>query len=63
MMYVGVGLYPLAALINHSCDPNCVAIFRGKTVHIRAIQEIMIGHEVKSSVRFCYFFSQRLAFG
>lgn len=28
---LGVGLYPPAALINHSCDPNCVTIFEGTT--------------------------------
>ncbi len=24
---VGVGVFPVVAALNHSCDPNCVAIF------------------------------------
>jgi len=49
MRYIGIGLYPLAALINHSCDPNCVAIFDGREVFIRAIEDIPEGSEISIS--------------
>ena len=25
---LGVGLFPAAAMLNHSCAPNCVMVFR-----------------------------------
>ena len=32
-----IGLYPAAAPINHSCQPNCVAMYSGKTLTIRCV--------------------------
>lgn len=32
---VGVGLYPLGALINHHCRPNCVQTFTGRSIVFR----------------------------
>jgi hypothetical protein len=32
---IGVGLYPLGALINHSCTPNCVQSFQGPAIVFR----------------------------
>ena len=29
---IGVGLFPLTAMINHSCKPNCTFFFHGKRV-------------------------------
>eukprot|EP00026_Physarum_polycephalum_P007780 Phypoly_transcript_07846.p1 GENE.Phypoly_transcript_07846~~Phypoly_transcript_07846.p1 ORF type:complete len:479 (+),score=56.38 Phypoly_transcript_07846:141-1577(+) len=49
MRPIGVGLYPLAALINHSCSPNSVAVFEGPRVYIRAIQNIKAGEEITVS--------------
>jgi hypothetical protein len=64
MRTVGAGLYPVPALINHSCaasphatlripvtetcrcNPNCVAVFNGSEVAIRAVQSILPGEEV-----------------
>ncbi|KAH3744711.1 histone-lysine N-methyltransferase ASHR1 [Pelomyxa schiedti] len=43
---IGVGLYPLAAIINHSCKPNCVTVFEGDTVFVRAIEPITAGTEL-----------------
>jgi len=49
MRPIGIGLYPVAALINHSCVPNSVAVFEGTTVSIRAIQPIAPDEEVTIS--------------
>lgn len=43
---VGVGVYPSISLLNHSFDPNCVAISIGKQVHLRALKEIEEGEEL-----------------
>jgi hypothetical protein len=32
---IGVGLYPLGALINHSCRPNCMQTFTGRNIVFR----------------------------
>jgi SET and MYND domain-containing protein len=49
MRPIGIGLYPVAALINHSCAPNSVAVFEGTTVSIRALQHIPAGEEISIS--------------
>ena len=40
---VGIGIYQTASLLNHSCDPNCVALFDGRDITIRAIKPIPSG--------------------
>ncbi|MCO5604257.1 hypothetical protein L7F22_058420 [Adiantum nelumboides] len=46
---LGVGLYPVISIINHSCHPNCILLFEGKKAYVRAIQEIGEGTEVTVS--------------
>jgi len=46
---LGIGIYETASLINHSCDPNCVALFNGRDITIRAIKPIPAGDEVTLS--------------
>ena len=50
---IGVGLYPAAALINHSCDPNCVIAYdcdrTGARCLVRAIKDIPPGEELTIS--------------
>lgn len=36
----------MIALINHSCDPNCVAVFDGLRCAIRSIRPIAAGEEI-----------------
>ncbi|XP_078613024.1 histone-lysine N-methyltransferase SMYD3-like [Branchiostoma floridae x Branchiostoma japonicum] len=50
---IGVGLYPQAAMINHSCNSNCVSTFRGPTLQIRALVDIQPGEEV------CYSYTEK----
>ncbi|KAJ1985026.1 hypothetical protein H4R34_000283 [Dimargaris verticillata] len=44
---VGDGTYPLAALVNHSCQPNCVALYRpGGVMELLALEPLEPGTEV-----------------
>ncbi|KAI8816967.1 uncharacterized protein EV422DRAFT_488141, partial [Fimicolochytrium jonesii] len=43
---IGEGTYPLGSLLNHSCNPNCTVVFRGRTQVIRAIRDIEAGEEL-----------------
>ncbi|KNA09525.1 hypothetical protein SOVF_152750 [Spinacia oleracea] len=43
---LGTGLYPVISVINHSCLPNAVLMFEGKTAVVRAVQPIPKGSEV-----------------
>ncbi|GAV76217.1 SET domain-containing protein/zf-MYND domain-containing protein [Cephalotus follicularis] len=46
---LGMGLYPLIAITNHSCVPNSVLVFEGKLAVIRALQHIPRDSEVSIS--------------
>nr|XP_046239789.1 histone-lysine N-methyltransferase SMYD3 [Scatophagus argus] len=37
---IGVGLYPSLSLLNHDCRPNCVTVFEGTKMHLRAVRDI-----------------------
>lgn len=37
---IGVGLFPLLAMLNHSCSPNCAFIFLDGAVGVRALRPI-----------------------
>uniref|UniRef100_A0A8C7WM80 [histone H3]-lysine(4) N-trimethyltransferase n=1 Tax=Oryzias sinensis TaxID=183150 RepID=A0A8C7WM80_9TELE len=43
---IGVGLYPSLSLLNHDCRPNCVMVFNGTELQLRAVQDINPGEEV-----------------
>lgn len=40
MNSIGTGIYLASSIIDHSCNPNAVATFDGKTINIRAIQDM-----------------------
>jgi SET domain-containing protein len=44
--YLGIGLDPLASLINHSCKPNAYCLFEGSEIRIRSLQRISAGDEI-----------------
>ena len=43
---LGLGLYQTLAFLNHSCEPNCIAVFNGPTCHIRSIRNVEQGGEL-----------------
>jgi hypothetical protein len=51
-MVIGKGFYTQASAVNHSCDPNAVATFKGNPyragseLHIRLIKPVMEGEEI-----------------
>lgn len=40
MQVIGSGLYLGASILDHSCDPNAVAVFEGTTLHIRTLVDV-----------------------
>ncbi|KAJ0976043.1 hypothetical protein J5N97_018008 [Dioscorea zingiberensis] len=43
---LGTGLYPVISTINHSCVPNSVLVFEGRSAVVRAVKPIAEGTEV-----------------
>jgi len=46
---LGVGIYQTPSLLNHSCHPNCVAIFNGARLLVHATENIKQGDELTIS--------------
>ncbi|XP_075906291.1 histone-lysine N-methyltransferase SMYD3 [Nelusetta ayraudi] len=46
---IGVGLYPSLSLLNHDCRPNCVMVFQGTKLQLRAVREISSQEELTIS--------------
>ena len=46
---IGVGLYPVGAMLNHSCTPNAMQSFAGRRIIFRAMQPIAAGQEATIS--------------
>jgi len=46
---IGVGLYPLAAMVNHSCRPSCTQSFVGRDIVFRALRPLAAGEELTIS--------------
>ncbi|KDR23505.1 histone-lysine N-methyltransferase SMYD3 [Zootermopsis nevadensis] len=42
MLSIGTGIYLACSVIDHSCDPNAVAVFDGITIHIRAVKDMPV---------------------
>lgn len=47
MNAIGTGLYLGASIVDHSCQPNAVATFSGRTLHIRSIISPGSGDSIK----------------
>ncbi|AWP01769.1 putative histone-lysine N-methyltransferase SMYD3 isoform 2 [Scophthalmus maximus] len=46
---IGVGLYPSLSLLNHDCRPNCVMVFEGTKLQLRAVRDIKPEEELTIS--------------
>ncbi|XP_076579113.1 histone-lysine N-methyltransferase SMYD3 [Chaetodon auriga] len=46
---IGVGLYPSLSLLNHDCRPNCVMVFEGTKLQLRAVRDINPEEELSIS--------------
>uniref|UniRef100_A0A3Q3VRZ9 [histone H3]-lysine(4) N-trimethyltransferase n=1 Tax=Mola mola TaxID=94237 RepID=A0A3Q3VRZ9_MOLML len=46
---IGVGLYPSLSLLNHDCRPNCVMVFEGTKLRLRAVRDISPDEELTIS--------------
>ena len=46
---IGICLDPLAAKMNHSCDPNAFVFFEGSQIRVRSLRPICPGDEVTIS--------------
>ena len=46
---MGITLDPLAAIINHSCDPNAFCSFEGAGIRVRSLRPIGEGEEITIS--------------
>ena len=44
--FLGSGLYPEAALLNHSCSPNCVLSFVGSKIQVHTIAQVQAQAEL-----------------
>ena len=38
MNSIGTGMYLATSILDHSCEPNAVAIFEGTTIYIRTLK-------------------------
>jgi SET domain len=43
---VGLGLFPFTALINHSCAPNCVFVWKSGHLEVRTLAAVASGEEL-----------------
>ncbi|CAI8039100.1 Histone-lysine N-methyltransferase SMYD3 [Geodia barretti] len=43
---IGAGIYVGPSLLNHSCRPNCVAVFNGTSMTVRTIEPVQQGHQL-----------------
>ena len=48
-MRFGTGIYAIASLLNHSCDPNCIQTFIGNTLVVKAAKKVKAGKELTIS--------------
>lgn len=43
---VGLGVYLVPSLLNHSCEPNAVVVFHGRQLALRSIRPLSPGDQV-----------------
>nr|XP_012223994.1 PREDICTED: SET and MYND domain-containing protein 4 [Linepithema humile] len=48
-VFIGGGVYPTVAMLNHSCNPGVVRYFVGTTMIVRAVRTISAGEEISEN--------------
>ncbi|XP_011707114.1 PREDICTED: SET and MYND domain-containing protein 4-like, partial [Wasmannia auropunctata] len=48
-VFIGGGVYPTVAMLNHSCNPGVVRYFIGTTMIVRAVRTIGAGEEISEN--------------
>lgn len=43
---IGLGLYPTAAIVNHSCVPNCILKFNGSSIALMVVCDIILNDQL-----------------
>ncbi|KAH3660088.1 hypothetical protein OGAPHI_007293 [Ogataea philodendri] len=56
---VGIMFDPFFSLINHSCEPNCILVWKGRTASLRALRPIATNEEL--FVSYCPVFTPKIA--
>ena len=51
---LGLGVYGLPSLLNHSCQPNSIAVFNGSKLLIRTITTLHPGDQVRQHLSAMY---------
>ncbi|KND05090.1 uncharacterized protein SPPG_00764 [Spizellomyces punctatus DAOM BR117] len=46
LFVIGEGTFPLGALLNHSCHPNCSVLYEGREQVVRTIRDVHAGEEL-----------------
>lgn len=42
MTTIGTGIYLGASVIDHSCNPNALAVFQGTSIYIRTLKQLPV---------------------
>ncbi|CAM9395772.1 unnamed protein product [Ectocarpus fasciculatus] len=45
-LVIGVGMFPLTAMINHTCRPNCTFAYFGGNLEVRTLEPVAAGTEL-----------------
>ncbi|CAN0466663.1 unnamed protein product, partial [Ectocarpus sp. 8 AP-2014] len=45
-LVIGVGMFPLTAMINHACRPNCTFVYFGGNLEVRTLEPVSAGTEL-----------------
>ncbi|XP_077276488.1 protein-lysine N-methyltransferase SMYD4 [Temnothorax americanus] len=48
-VFIGGGVYPTVAMLNHSCNPGVIRYFIGTTMIVRAVRTIGAGEEISEN--------------
>ena len=56
---LGLGLFPVVSLLNHSCDPSCELVFYGNSCAVYSLKELKSGKEISIDYGYVYYLSDK----